>query len=256
MIDRASASPAPLLRQPQFTLRQLMLGILLLCAVLAILVPAYRAAREHSIHLQCQNNLKQIGLGLHTYHDIWNCFPPAMWTDSSGKPMHSWRFLILPMLESGPYFDQYDMSEPWNGPKNKSLHGLYPPCFRCPEDRTSGPGTTNYVAITGPGTGWPGPNKSSRIKDFKDGLSNSIMVVEIRNSDIHWMEPRDLDISALKLAVNSDGKNSISSRHISGAFVLYGDGSVDFLNEQETESRIRQMVLIADEAVDKPSRPE
>jgi len=84
------------------------------------------------------------------------------------------------------------------------------------------------------------------MADFKDGLSHSIMVVEIRNSDIHWMEPRDLDIRTLKFAVNSDGKNSISSRHIGGALVLYGDGTTEFLKDQETEERLRGMLLIAD----------
>ena len=82
------------------------------------------------------------------------------------------------------------------------------------------------------------------------------MVVEIRNSDIHWMEPRDLDIRSLKFAINSDGKNSISSRHVGGAFVLFGDGSVSFLNESETEARLREMILIADEFLAKNSQKE
>ncbi len=236
--------------KPQFTLRQLMVAIFLFCVALAIVVPVYRAAREHEIQLRCQNNLKLIGVALRTYHDVWNCFPAASRTDASGTASLSWRMAIMPMFENNAaaIFEQYDMSEPWDGPKNSKLHSEYPWLWRCPEDNSSAPGTTNYVAITGPGTGWPGPNQSSRISDFKDGLSNSIMIVEIRNSDIHWMEPRDLDIGTLKFAINSDGKNSISSRHVNGAFVLYGDGAVWFLNEQETEARLREMILIADEA--------
>lgn len=233
--------------KPQLTLRQLMIAILLICVVLAILVPTYRAVREHAIQLQCQNNLKTIAFGLHIYHDTWNCLPAASRTDASGKPCLSWRVAILPMSDYGYLFDEYSMKEPWNGPSNRKLHATYPSFWRCPEDNTSAQGMTNYVAVTGPGTAWPAPNKSSRFSDFKDGTSNSIMVVEIRNSDIHWMEPRDLDVGTLKFGINSDGKNSISSRHIGGAFVLYGDGAVRFLNERETEARLREMILIADE---------
>ena len=162
----------------------------------------------------------------------------------------------MPMMESGPFYDHYLMSEPWNGPHNSKLHAEYLRLWRCPEDTSSAPGMTNYVAITGPGTAWPGPNQHSRFSDFKDGTSNTLVVVEIRNSDIHWMEPRDLDIRSLKFAINSDGKNSISSRHVGGACVLYGDGSVSFLNESETEARLREMILIADEASAKNSQKE
>lgn len=243
-------------RWPQFTLCQLMVGMLLICALLAIVVPIYRAAREFQRRTTCHYNLQMIGIALHTYHDTWNCLPAASRTNANGKASLSWRVAILPMMENGTIFSQYDMSEPWNGPKNSKLHTVCPWYLRCPEDTTSAPGMTNYVAITGPGTAWPGSNKHSRFSDFKDGTSKSIVVVEIRNSDIHWMEPRDLDIRSLKFAINSDGKNSISSRHVGGACVMYGDGYVSFLDESETAARLREMILIADESRDKKSQEE
>lgn len=255
MKEAAPTSSASFPRRRQFSLRQLMIVVFVLNVLTALGVLGYRASlivHSHTRKDVCKYNLMQIGVALHTYHDIWNCFPPVCITDKQDKPMHSWRVSIWPQCESQPYFAQYDMSEPWNGPKNSRLHVVYPPYWRCPEDSSSAAGMTNYVAITGPGTGWPGPNQSSRISDFKDGLANSIMVVEIRNSDIHWMEPRDLDIRTLQFAINSDGINSISSRHIGGAFVLYADGSVEYLSDQETEARLRKMVLIADEEAGSP----
>lgn len=256
MKEPASILLETLPRRLQFSLRHFMFLILVLSVLLAIGVRAIRRAHMEARRTDCGSKLKQIGLAVLTYHDIWNSFPPATTTDASGKPLHSWRVLILPQYEGQPRYDRYDMSEPWNGPKNIQVYEDEPLFWRCPDDSSSAAGMTNYVAITGPGTAWPGPNQSFRISDFKDGLSSSIMVVEIRNSDIHWMEPRDLDIRTLKFAINSDAKNAISSRHFDGAIVLYGDGAVDFLNEQETEARLRQMVLIADEVVDDPSRPE
>src|SRR5437870_5716897 len=119
-------------RWPQFTLLQLMVVTLLICAALAIVVPVYRAVREHERQLGCQDNLKMIAVALHTYHDVWNCLPAASRTDASGKASMSWRVAILPMLESnGLIFSQYDMSDPWNGPKNSKLHGEYPWFWRC-----------------------------------------------------------------------------------------------------------------------------
>ncbi len=203
-----------------------------------------------AVRISCGGRLKQIGVALSCYHDVWNSFPPATTTDSQGKPLHSWRVLILQQCEQQPLYDRYDMSESWNGLENRLLHEIDVHFWSCADDSSSAAGMTNFVAITGPGTAWPGPNQSSRISDFKDGPGNSIMVVEIRNSDIHWMEPRDLEIRTLKFAINSDAKNSISSRHFDGAIVVSVDGAVEYLSNQETEARLRKMVLIADENMD------
>src|SRR5678815_5559845 len=101
---------------PQFTLRQLMVVMLLICAVLAIGVPIYRSVLEQERQWMCQNNLKMIGVALHTYHDTWQCLPAASRTDASGNPSLSWRVAILPMLEGAPLYDHYTMTEPRNGP--------------------------------------------------------------------------------------------------------------------------------------------
>ena len=55
------------------------------------------------------------------YEDEHGCFPPAYVADASGRPMHSWRVLILPYLDQQQLYDQYDFSEPWNGPNNQQL---------------------------------------------------------------------------------------------------------------------------------------
>src|SRR5260370_743998 len=66
--------------------------------VIALLLPQ-TSSREPARRSQCKNNLKQIGLALHNYHDVYGSFPPAYFVDASGKPMHSWRVLILPFLD-------------------------------------------------------------------------------------------------------------------------------------------------------------
>ena len=67
---------------------------------------AFRDAREAARRSQCKGNLKQIGLALLNYHDTFGCFPPAYIADADGKPMHSWRVLILPYIDNAQLYNQ------------------------------------------------------------------------------------------------------------------------------------------------------
>jgi hypothetical protein len=160
--------------------------------------------------------------------------------------MHSWRVLIVPFLESNPWYSYYDMNEPWNGPNNRKLGQQVFYCYRCPSDRRTGREMTNYVAIYGPGTAWD----TNKITNFDaiangDGMSRTILVVEIRDSDIHWMEPRDIHIDDLKLTLNAKDGPSIGSYHIEGALIAKADGSVHLLSPDEFGEHLRGMLTIA-----------
>lgn len=186
------AAPPPF----QFGLKQLLLTMAGLSVALAITVPLWRIAQQEARKIQSSNNLKQIAIGLHNYHDIHGSFPSAYIPDSSGRRMHSWRVLIAPFVEKSSFHASYDYGKPWNDPTNLALtkgHRL----FRSPFDSQGPPTNTNYVAIVGPGTMWPGEH-GMPISGITDGTSNTIMIVEITNSDIHWMEPRDLPIEELE----------------------------------------------------------
>jgi len=145
----------------------------------------------------CRNNLKAIGLALHKYHDQYGQFPPQSVADAEGRPMHSWRVLILPYLDdpqASSVYAQYRFDEPWNGPRNQWLAAQAVEQFRCITTDAAEPGTplaTHYVAVTGPGTVWPGPTGAC-VGSILDGCKNTILVVEIADSDIHWMQPRDV----------------------------------------------------------------
>src|SRR5262245_52749889 len=112
-------------------LRALVLvGILALVA--ALLLPAPRQAREAARRMQCSNHLKEIGLALQNYHDVYQSFPPAYVANGEGRPMHSWRVLILPYLGHKALYDQYHFDEPWDGPNNSQLHKEKVSVFCCP----------------------------------------------------------------------------------------------------------------------------
>lgn len=217
--------------------------------------------REPVRRMQCTNNLKAITLALHNYHDRYGCFPPAYVADQDGRPMHSWRVLLLPFLEQQDLYDQYRFDEPWNGPNNAKLAGVHVDEYECPEQRYAGtPIMTSYVAVVGQGTAWPGPT-SSRFKDFRNGTSNTLMVVEVADSGIHWMEPRDLDAATMVMSVNSPRGTGISSLHRDpgwggqrlGANAGLVDGSVRFLPTDTPEATVRALVTAAG---GEPSEPD
>ncbi len=152
--------------------------------------------------LPCSNNLKALALAMHNYHSVYNTFPPAYVADADGKPMHSWRVLLLPFLGRQDLYDRYRFDEPWDGPNNSQLISMIPTEYRCPDDILGIYDQTSYAMIVGPGFLSDGPTASS-IRDIVDGTSNTIMFAEAHGSGITWTEPRDLDGAAMAFVVNS-----------------------------------------------------
>ncbi|MEO8497518.1 MAG: DUF1559 domain-containing protein, partial [Planctomycetota bacterium] len=90
------------------------------------LFPAIGAARTMVHKRSCQSNLIQIGMALRAYEAAHGTLPPAYIPDASGKPMHSWRVLILPYLNEDGLYRRYNFDEPWDGPNNLQLAGHMP----------------------------------------------------------------------------------------------------------------------------------
>lgn len=192
-----------------------LLGILL---IIALLLPAISCACEAALRMTCANQLKQIGLALRNYHDAFGCFPPAYVADKTGKPMHSWRTLILPYMEERTLYKEYDFNEPWDGPNNKKLlekHRLR--IYTCLSDRSDPHDAedygmrTNYVAVVGKDAAWEG-EKPRSLKDagLRGKEDSTIIVVEVAGAGIRWTEPKDLSLEELR-----DGHSRIvvSSKH-------------------------------------------
>ena len=226
------------------------LMVALVCGgiLVALLLPAVQAAREAARRMSCTNNLKQIGLAMHNYQQTYKTFPPAYIPDKNGKPMHSWRVLILPYLEgTNGVYKQYRFNEPWDSPHNKALASQMPREFACPSEGPLMSSETSYAMIVGPHTISDGPTAHTP-RDIKDGLSNTIMVVEASEAHINWMEPRDLDVKNMQFHVvggNQPGaKNEISSAHPNGAYVAFCDGSVRFLSATTDPKQVEAMTTI------------
>ena len=216
-----------------------------LLVIVSLMIPS-RGSPPLTRRSNCHNNLRQIAVALQYYHDEYGSFPPAYIADQDGRPMHSWRVLILPFMEQQGLYDLYRFDEPWDGPNNRQLqsHGL--PYIRCPaEFGQRDPMTeTSYVVVVGPQTAFPG-DKCVALGDIADEHQNTLLVVEVAGSGIHWMEPRDLHVTQMARAINPAKGQGISSRHSLGANVVLADGSVQYLDAvQTTEADIQAMLTI------------
>jgi hypothetical protein len=143
--------------------------------------------------------------------------------------MHSWRVLILPYIECGSLYKQYNFNEPWDGPNNKKLSGDRPSTYACPSDekaREKGGTCTSYVAVVGSNAVWNGQKaKSINDPNFRDKMSSSIMLVEVADTDINWMEPKDLDLDAIQANDHSPPHVKLSSNHMHSNGFFYCDTS-------------------------------
>ena len=186
---------------------------------------------EWSRQAVCTNNLKEIGLALHNYHEAHGCFPPAAITDKNGKPLLSWRVALLPYLELGPLYAKFHLDEPWDSPHNLALLEPVPSLFACPSDRTRKRGTTEYQAVIGLETAFTPDFKPLRFQDFTDGTSNTLMIGETRRC-VPWTRPEDLpfNISVPLMGLGSAHYKKLSSlRDTKGFNALFADGSVRFI---------------------------
>lgn len=196
------------MRRRGFSLVELLVVIAILAVLVAILLPAVQQVREAASRLQCQNNLKQIGLALHTFSDAHNAIPPCR-VDGSNKtaPLgvagftgvrHSWAPFLMPFLEMSTVRDQYDITKTWTNSVNLTPTRTPLGIFLCPSVPESKRTASNlravsdYFPITGINSGvapyYSGPTGSS-IGAMKinrllplfliiDGTSNTLVMVE------------------------------------------------------------------------------
>jgi len=196
-----------------FTLIELLVVIAIIALLVALLLPAVQQAREAARRSQCTNNLKQIGLALHNYHDSYKKFPPGCATDqppygSGGGWGSSWMVFILPYIDQGPLYKLWQFTGGNSGyvnANNRALtNGLVLDIYRCPSSTlpavaTSAPNSMvpSYAGIMGDAGVFPGStgavsgssgianntgvlsfSSQVRIPSITDGTSQTIMVGE------------------------------------------------------------------------------
>lgn len=225
--------------------------------LLALLLPAVQSSRSWSSIAHCQHNLKQISLALLNYHDAHGQFPPPYVADANGKPIHSWRVLILPFIEEQWLYQRYSLSEPWNGPNNSKLATQIPQVYRCPSHRIEKSPLaeeTQYFAIVGPDAAW-NSTIGRKIREIRDGTSNTILLIEASGLGVNWMEPRDVSIDeAIDLLTKKSrsGHTYLHDKFLTTTYyensyrnVAYCDGRVEWMGQLSDADIAKALLTIA-----------
>jgi len=193
-----------------FTLIELLVVIAIIAVLIALLLPAVQQAREAARRSQCKNNLKQIGLGLHNYHEVFNMFPRLAYAQpNAGNP--SWGHLpwegfgphtmILPMIDQAPAYNSLNLNVSMSVSPNVEISRQKLSVFICPSDVMWTPGDStwtggrgnNYVFSTGPNFSYGVPlgvqrghfnlDKDVNFASLTDGSSNVIAASERNHGD-------------------------------------------------------------------------
>jgi prepilin-type N-terminal cleavage/methylation domain-containing protein/prepilin-type processing-associated H-X9-DG protein len=192
-----------------FTLIELLVVIAIIGILMSLLLPAVQKIREAAARLQCQNNLKQIGLALHNYHDSNQSFPPGYaatlpYTDGATDttPGWAWSALLLPYLEQGPLYNSIRFNLPVEHAQNGAPVQTLVKVYLCPSDLTpvvafnvpdafgkpvALAAPSSYAACVGGdesdsfgpwGRGVFYRNSHTRLTDITDGTSSTILIGE------------------------------------------------------------------------------
>ncbi|MBC7352258.1 MAG: DUF1559 domain-containing protein [Thermogutta sp.] len=222
-------------------------GLALAGTMVGLLLPAVQSAREAARRAQSMNNLKQLALALHNYHDMHRHFPPQAITDKNGKPLLSWRVALLPYLECNTLYEQFHLDEPWDSPHNSALIEQMPEVFRNPSAPRI-PGIAHYLGVVGKGAFFE-EGKTRKFADIRDGTSNTIMLVEVDpDRGVIWTKPEDLPF-------NPDNPlDGLGHAHPGGFNAAFVDGSVRFISANVDPEVFRRLITIADGEVVDPDR--
>ena len=217
---------------------------------LTLFIPYCVRARAEALRLECAQNMKQIGAALHSYHDKYETFPPAYIADENGKPLHSWRVLILPHLGEDELYRQIRLDESWDSEHNSRLHKQMPPVFCCPADpQKQARGETSYVWMIGKGHISDGTS-CTKMTQISDGTSNTLMMVETLDR-FCWMAPNDMSLGYIWDLSYPEGQieKGISSNHDVIANVGFADASVCPLCHYDLHLLIRLSTIAGGEAL-------
>jgi Protein of unknown function (DUF1559) len=216
------------------------LSVLGIGAILvALMLPAVSRSRIVFRRTRCRNNLKQIALALHNYEAAYHALPPACTVDADGKPLHSWRTLILPYLDQQQLYETIDLSKPWDDPANSEAFNTPVPVYLCPTGRHSINHTTYLASVAS--NGCFRLAESRHLSEITDGLSKTLMVIEVPSEfSVPWMAPDDAD-EELVMSIDSDS----TPAHIGGMNAALCDGTVRFLSSTLSAVTRRALISIA-----------
>lgn len=206
-------------------------------SLVATLVPAIEEIRLAAFQMQCMNNLKQIVLAMHNYHDTFGAFPAVANFDKNGQPLLSWRVHILPFIEQQELYKQFHLDEPWDSEHNKPLIKKMPKVYMSSlNPKLLEAGKTTYVGLVGDLTMFNGTKVGVKIAEVTDGTSNTILVVDADDDlGVIWTKPDDPKLD------HKDPKKGLTGRFRKGFLIAFADGSVHLLPKTITKENLNAL---------------
>ncbi|QDV27907.1 DUF1559 domain-containing protein [Aureliella helgolandensis] len=249
-------------RKSAFTLVELLVVIAIIGILVGLLLPAVQAAREAARKASCKNNLRQIGIALHQYHDAHQSLPTGCieWRAYRAPPTRrqfAWSALLLPFLEQSNLHQQIDFNVPYDAPANAPAAATRLQVFECPTapNRQLLRAQTDYAGLYGEiindrisDDGIFLYDQRIAFRDIRDGLSNTLAVSEdVGGPDSEWINGRNVFVQSG--GINDPqawiGDNEIRSQHTGGAMLLHCDSHVDFLSESIDRQILGAMITRA-----------
>jgi hypothetical protein len=188
--------------------------------------------REAAARQTTMNNLKQIGLAIHNYHDVHGHYPPAAVVDKKGKKLLSWRVMILPYIEEERLYKQFKLDEPWDSEHNKKLIPQMPKTYADARGKIEA-GRTHVKVFVGQDAGFDWV-RARKFADITDGMSNTILAA-VAGESVVWTKPDDFEF---------DAENAVPDlkKPFANVLVLMFDGSVRVLNPKNSEETLKRVI--------------
>jgi hypothetical protein len=207
-------------------------SLFILPVMLALLLPAVQAAREAARRSVSMNNLRQQAIALQNFADTNGGVLPA--AKNEGGSQLSWRVHILPYLEQQELYSKFRLDEPWDSDHNKTLIAQIPEAFKVPGGDFA-EGETGYLAVTGEGAAFGDGSSGISLRDFSDGTSRTILVVET-DQGVPWTKPDDYPFDSLNPGQGLGGVRR------GGFLAMMGDASIIFISDREPPENLGSLM--------------
>ena len=217
------------------------IGTLMVSAGVAL--PGIQKLRNSAATMQSQNNLKQIGIAMHSYLDTYGTFPPAAICDKKGKKLLSWRVAILPFIEQDNLYKQFKLDEPWDSDHNKKFSAMLVKVYMDPRLPNT-TGNTHYKLFVGKETPFDWL-QSRGIGGITDGTSNTVMVVAAGDA-VPWAKPDDFEFDSTQALPDL-------TKPFPQLLAAFCDGSVRSINPRMKDfEKIMKIVIGASDGIVTP----